>query len=237
MTVTPAKLEPMVPLSVNAAKLRRRAAVAATLHLGLFGALLVVWTPTLMICVRRLGLHVSLGSGAASIGAGAVEVWLLLIFLRGVADLTKAKLRVVPYFREKQFRTKLNRPASEESSTAFHAGFGIAADLSRLDALSRELRVTPLSSFGFGDDLLKQRPQWSNIEEGLRTLRALIKQLETRGATVPMKAATLTDLKTLAAVLQKAQDSQASFALLLRGGRDDFISGYEMEKREGTFWC
>jgi hypothetical protein len=227
----------MVPLSVNVAKVKRRNVLAATLHITLLLLLVALVTFVVVENGRRFRDERSAGAGVVTLVAVAGEIGLLWHVFGAIWSCATSKPRVVPYFREKLFRKKLNRKASEESSKAFHRGLGIAADLSRLDDLARELHVTQLSSFGFGDDLLKQRPQWSDLAEGMRTVSALIERLEGDATSARVSATTLADLKGLAAVFGKAQESQTSFCLVVRHGRNDFISGYEMEKREGTFWC
>ena len=152
-------------------------------------------------------------------------VWFVVYAIRRYAD---ERPRIVPYFERKYFRSgDPSRPVAEESRSAFRAGTAIAADLTRLDDVARQMGVTPLSSFGFGDDLFHQTPQWSDITEGVRTIETLIPKADNQTAE---------DLRTLLAALQKVRATQQRFSLILRYGPDEFISGVEMEKRIGSFW-
>jgi hypothetical protein len=174
------------------------------------------------------------GGGFAASAVVALYLWFFVWTLRKHAG---RRPRVVPYFEQKYFRSgDPSRKTAEESWSAFSAGAGIAADLPRLDELAGQLRVAPLSSFGFGDDLLKQQPQWSDLADGLRTLSALIAKLREPEGARSFDATTVTDLQTLAAALEKARESQNRFSLVLRYGADDAMSGVEMERRQGSFW-
>jgi len=114
-------------------------------------------------------------------------------------EYSRMRPRIVPYFALKHFRThKPSQATTEASQRALRSGFGIAADLLRLDESARQLGVPPLSSFGFGDDLLRQPPQWTEPAGGLRTLTALISNM-----CDVVSNTTITDLKTLLAALEK----------------------------------
>jgi len=125
-------------------------------------------------------------------------------------EYSRMRPRIVPYV--KHFRThKPSQATTEASQRAFRSGFGIAADLLRLDESARKLGVPPLSSFGFGDDLLRQPPQWTDPAEGLRTLTALISNM-----CDVVSNTTITDLETLLAALEKARETQDKFSLIGR---------------------
>lgn len=226
----------MVSLELNVAKLRRRNLLAMLFQLGVLLVLITLWVPAMTVFVARFRAQQTAGSGLAAIVAGVVGAAVILHLLRGFIWSARNKLRVVPYFKDKGFREKSNRKASAEAWDAFRAGSGIAADLSRLTDLAHELQVKPLADFGFADDLLRQETQWSDLTEGKRTVSALIARLKEDEAGAGVSAATLSDLQTLARALEKAGESQPSFCLLVRYGDDVFISGHEMEKRQGTFW-
>lgn len=208
----------------NLQTLRRRARVGAAIHVIVLIALLSVCAFAGREAGTRFLERRTFGSGVTALVLLAAVIFFLWHLLAAVRLNATNRPRIVPYFQTKYFEHQ----ASEESWAAFRRGYDIAAHLSQLDDLTRRLGVAPLSSFGFGDDLLHQGPQWSSIEDGLRTLTALIDAPE----AVPARS----DLATLAAALKKASEHQTSFALLVRYGKDDFISGVEMGKRAGNFW-
>jgi hypothetical protein len=201
----------------NKRRLRRQAIAAAAFQL-LVGAFVLAIVAFIVVPWFHAG---------GSIGVAALFLAYAIWTLRGYARM---RPRVVPYFELKDFRRgDPSRKTAEESGRAFLSGEEIAANLEDLDELALRLGVAPLSSFGFGDDLLKQEPQWSGIDDGLRTLSALL-----TNASKPDVAA---QLQNLAAALAKARQSQVRFCLIVRYGPDDAISGVEMAKRQGTFWC
>jgi|SRR6185369_1791851 len=211
----------------NLRTLRRRIRIAATIHVFI----LIVLVCVLGIAVRESGTSFmerrALGSGATTLILGAAVIFFLWQLVRVIPLYIADRARIVPYYSEKYFQRK----AADESWAAFRGGYHIAAELPRLDELARHLGVPPLSSFGFADDVLKQTVQWNRPEDGLRTVNAL---LEHGDALSPGARA---DLTTLAAALEKAAEQQETFSLLVRFGKDDFISGVEMSKRQGNFWC
>ena len=211
----------MVTATANVKRLKRRSIVAAAFLLLLAAFVLAL---VYFAVVPRLR------SGGSFAGAAIAAVYLGYA-IWAVRDFARMRPRVVPYFTLKYFRSEdPSRKTAEESWKAFRGGEAIAADLAHLDDVARQLGVAPLSDFGFGDDLMKQAPQWSDIDDGLRTLAAL-------AAAPSLAPATRADLETLAAALGKARLSQNRFCLIVRYGRDDYISGVEMGKRQGTFWC
>jgi hypothetical protein len=216
----------MVTAEQNVRRLKRLSLVAAALQLLSVAAVLALVAFIVVPSLRA-------GGAFASTAFAALYLW---YFIRTFRMHTATRPRVVPYFELKYFRSgDPSRKTAEESWSAFLSGTGIAADLQRLDDLAGKLGVAPLSSFGFGDDLLKQHPQWSDITEGLRTLSALVAKVR-EPSPVSFDGATVTDLQTLATALEKARETQSTFCLILRHGADNAISGVEMEKRQGSFW-
>ncbi|HZF04383.1 MAG TPA: hypothetical protein VE932_08645 [Patescibacteria group bacterium] len=136
-----------------------------------------------------------------------------------------ARCRIVPYFA----REMGSYPC--ETSAAFARGHELYRQSAALDGLTRTLGVTPLSAFGFGDDLYGQPIRWSPAADGLRTVTAV------RDA-VSADSGVTRDLDTLASVLRVAADRGVGFALLLRVGGGDVQSAavFEPRVRRGRFW-
>jgi hypothetical protein len=140
-----------------------------------------------------------------------------------------ARCRIVPYFAREIGRY----PGT--TSMAFARGHELYRQSAALDRLARALGVTPLSAFGFGDDLYGQPVRWSAAAEGLRTVTAL------RGAMAANAAAprgVADDLDALASPLRVAAEHGVEFALLLRVGGGDLQSAavFEPRARVGRFW-
>ena len=185
------------------------------------------------VCV--VALRVAIGDLREQWTGGAmpriVFFGVVLLFLSAIArELVKglfAKPRIVPYFRD-----PLN--SQKETCAAFRGGFRLAADLAQLDDWARTAGVQPLSAFGFSDDYHKQEPIWGDPAEGLRTLSALKKHLDQNatGSSSP----TAQELDALSTVLGKALERGTPFSLIVRLGRDSYVSGVEISRRQGSFW-
>lgn len=211
----------------NEIRLKRRAVVASALQLSIAAVFVGLVSLVAMLTVGLPG----------SVIAPTAATLYLWYVVRTIRHYARMQLRVVPYFERKHFRSDdPSRPVAEESRRAFRAGAGIAADLQHLDDLAERMGVLPLSNFGFGDDAFNQPPQWSDITEGIRTLRALIAKTEEPEIARAFNSLTVSDLRTLSAALEEVQSTQQRFSLILRYGSDDFVSGVEMEKRIGSFW-
>lgn len=212
---------------MNLRTLRRRARIGAAIHVIILIALLVFCGIALRESATRFVEGRTVGSGLTTLFLGGFEILFVWHLISAIALNLADRPRVVPYFSEKYF----DRKASEESWAAFRGGYNLVADLSRLDQLAMKSGVTPLSSFGFADDLLKQSVQWNLPDDGIRTLTSLINEGD------ELSVGTRSDLAVLAAALKKASENQERFSLLVRFGKDDYISGVEVGKRQGTFWC
>jgi hypothetical protein len=217
----------MLTLDENAMRLKRRAFASKVLQLAIALAIVVALS---FIFIEPLGMP----RGVIVVAALALYLWFVVRTIRHYAHM---QLRVVPYFERKQFRSEdPSRPVAEESRRAFRGGAGIASDLRQLDELAQQSGVTPLSHFGFGDDLFHQPPQWTDITEGKRTLDALIAKTGDPEIARSLRSSTVADLQALSIALDQVHSTQQRFAFLLRYGSDDFISGVEMERRVGSFW-
>lgn len=215
----------MMEFKANVAKHRRRAAFAALVHVTIFLVLLVVNVIALDEVIFRLRHRVIWSNALTACVITLILLWILWQLIAGIRAYARERPRVVPYYNQKCY----GRKVSDESVTAFERGYAIAADLARLDALARELHLTPLSNFGFGDDQFRQRPLWRSVQEGIRLVAKLAEHPS-------LSAATRADLRALMASMQKAAEMDAEFVLLVRYGSDKFISGVEMDRREGSFW-
>lgn len=222
-------------LAANVAKLRRQARLAASVHIVFLIAVIAGMAITCIEAGIRLGQEPSVHTGVLVFFAGCIGIGAVWHLISVGKTYAAAQPRVVPYFSNKYFTADdVTRKTSDESQAAFNSGYRIAADLPELDALAHELNIAPLSSFGFGDDLLGQRPEWCDLNEGIRTVTALI--TAAMNGDTHLSSSTVSELQTLLAALSTAKETQSSFALVVRYGRDDFISGAEMNKREGTYW-
>ncbi len=227
----------MVDLSAAVTVLRRRAAAATAVHVVLLLAFIGGMAVTVVVNVENFRFARSRGAGIISGVAAAIGLVLVWHLVRVIVDTARRSARVVPYFREKDFRGKVDRGVSPECREAFRSGHGLVSDLPLLDALAREIGVTPLSAFGFDDDLFGDRPKWTELSEGLRTTAALATAVANRDLRDRLSSTTLEDLRNLQAALHRASETQKWFSLIARYGADEFISGVEMSKREGGFWC
>ncbi len=136
-----------------------------------------------------------------------------------------ARCRVVPYF------VRAMGPYPGATSAAFSCGHELYRQSAPLDRLAAALGVTPLSAYGFGDDLYGQPVRWSPASEGLRTIAVLY-------AAPSLGVGVVADLDALASVLRIAADSGVDFALVLRVGGGDVQSAavFEPRARVGRFW-
>lgn len=184
----------------------RYAIVAMTSTGTLFGILLV-------------GTIFAVVPPSATAFAGAI--FLLFGLWGGFARIvdTTRYARLVPYFKH---------PLGDIDT--YLRGCGLARSLAQLDATAEELRVNPLSRFGFNDDLRGEQLVWHPAADGLRTVAALLQHLELHSESVPDLV--LSDLRAWRDVLEKAAAMNTPFCILLMHGNT--TSGQEWEVRKGT---
>jgi hypothetical protein len=185
------------------------------------------------LAVSILGLVPSLGELADGGSAGASIVFAVFtaLFGWGVALWLLAPLlirpRIVPYFR---------RPLGDydgPSMAAFRLGRGLYEHAVALEAIARERGVAPLSAYGFAYDYYEQKVEWHPAAEGLRTVDALRRGLESRGAT-PSAAR---DLEALDIALRDAAGQMVEFSLVVRLHATENMQGVlTREARQGSFW-
>jgi hypothetical protein len=151
----------------------------------------------------------------------------LVFFLCGLAAgvVDSFKARIVPYFRQHL-----------GDIDTFSGGAALARNCRRLDQLAGELHLTPLSAFGFNDDLLREQVVWHDPGLGLETVAGLLAKVREQPDAVADARAVAADLEKVAAALRQAREKGVSFCLILRAGMDRFISPMEMDARQGKFW-
>jgi hypothetical protein len=183
-----------------------------------FGMLLAVVGA--LVTLPELWREPSLATAASAAILTAAAVWLSWIRISGLWHCIAARPRVVPYFQ-----TRLGAHDKPYTSGAFEHGFGLGDKMAALDAAASERGVAQPSEFGFSDE----PKRWWDARDGLRTLDAiagLVADSDELGQ----------DLAALRSALEKADEKEIRFALLVRLGPDDFISLYEMDTRKGSFW-
>ena len=123
--------------------------------------------------------------------------------------------RVVPYFEK-----------SLGDGPPLASGAELAKHSQRLDELAVLADATPLSSFGFNDDLAGEAVTWHEPALALATVRALSAKLS------DAESALKRDLEQLAEALNRAAARRIRFALLLRTSYG--LTGDEKAKRRGS---
>lgn len=162
-------------------------------------------------------------NGSLILAAVALAVFLLFGLLGGLMGLydTWRHVRVIPYF-----------PRTVGEIETFLAGEALARNLAQLDAIAREAGATPLSDFGFNDDLFREPLTWHPAARGVDTVEILQSSLQTTSEVVHDRQAVLADLQKLKHALNRAADLDIPFCLLLRHGNS--TSGQEWDVRQGT---
>ena len=177
--------------------------------------------PTVLVINLILGLlAVTSMDGAAAFGAFFL-VWLL--FSSPSVSASYYYVRVTPYFRSRVGET-----------TTYCSGHGLARHMLELDELARTLGVTPLSEFGWNDDLAGEELVWHDAARGLKTVNALLAHLQVDEFAESEQAEVIDDLKRIANDLGRADQQSIPFCLLLQHG--DATSGWEHDRRKGTFF-
>jgi hypothetical protein len=135
--------------------------------------------------------------------------------------------RIVPYFAREV------APAGGATMDAFRGGRGLYREIIGLDRWSVALGVEPLSSFGFTDDYYRQEVRWHTASEGLRTVWALQRALDSD----PDLEGVVADLAALERALSMAAERGVPFSLVLRlRARDSLPMVATREIRQGSLW-
>lgn len=128
---------------------------------------------------------------------------------------------IVPYFK-----TELG------GIHTFAQGHAVAQSCQALDAMALENGLSPLSAFGFNDDLAGEPLVWHPAANGLVTISGLLSVLRDRPQSLKRQEQLVRELTAIRDALQKASDREVPFCLLLRCG--DVTSSVEWERRQGT---
>jgi len=196
---------------------------------------------------RRADLFVSLGCSGSLTLAAVVGIVLDVIFLKffefqwtliaslvgliGFACFTvrlffemRGKIEdahVVPYFRQ---------PLG--GIDTFTRGYAVAKSCQELDEIAVVSGITPLSAFGFNDDLNREELVWHAPERGLETIRVLLSRLRASSPGRPDEEQLIEELNAMAEALNKAAELAVPFCLFLR-----VVTGtcaQEWEVRQGS---
>ncbi len=114
----------------------------------------------------------------------------------------------------------------------FAQGHAIARNCQLLDELALRAGLTPLSAFGFNDDLAGEQLTWHKAEQGLATVAGLLSALKESPDRRTDHEQLLKELAAVHHALQRAFDHGVEFCLLLR--TTGFTSGQEWEVRKGS---
>jgi hypothetical protein len=112
----------------------------------------------------------------------------------------------------------------------FAQGQVVARNCRRLDRLAVDSGVSPVSAFGYADDLRGDTLAWHDPRSGLETVSALIKALDPGGADGKL----VEELSNIRDALQIAVEKGAKFCFILRSG--DGTNAQEHMLRKGTFF-
>lgn len=195
----------------------RRTAIRWTLSfigplflLALFGSICAAYA----VSVFRGGKGSLLLCGL--LGLAAYFGLILVLGLRVAAQTT-----IVPYFQ---------KPLGDIHT--FAQGHAVARSCQALDGLAAGLGLTPLSAFGFNDDLAGETVNWHPPAQGLATISGLLAALRDHPETIPRQDRLIKELTAIEHALQKAVACDVPFCLLLRTA--DVTSSLEWERRQGT---
>lgn len=200
----------------------------------------------------RAAIINSVEDGWAATGvSGAILIGFTLLlgarFVQTLRFSLTTPARLVPYFERPLDAKKWgafkktskmwdfgasSEPLDASMWEAFKRGFALARGFDALECRASELGVTPLSVFGFGDDMLGQVVVWHSAGGGLKTVRALVASCEPEALDPKL----LEDLQALEAVLERAETAGVRFAMVVRISSDEWIAHAEMVQRKGSFW-
>jgi hypothetical protein len=159
----------------------------------------------------------------AAVAAAVVDggfLFLPLLDLLGMNGVLR-HAAVVPYF-----------PREVGEISTFGNGEGLARHVAELDEFAVGLGLTPLSAFGWNDDMEREPLVWHGASEGLKTVNALLASLEREEVAWDDHAGTVADLKRIAHALARADARGIPFSLLLRHATA--TNAMEWEARRGT---
>src|SRR5262245_9046832 len=76
-----------------------------------------------------------------------------------------------------------------ETMAAFRRGRALYRESAALERLAANLRVKPLSASGFADDCYEQDVTWHSAIEGIRSIEALLREVDSRCCGSPRRTA------------------------------------------------
>lgn len=166
----------------------------------------------------------TLGAGVSAAILIGFSLYLGAYFVVALWFWPLASARLVPYFE---------KPLNSTAREAFKRGFALVQEFDRLERQASQLGVMPLSTFGFGDDMLGQAVVWHTADGGLRTVRALVASSQQEALDPNL----LEDLQALELALEKAEAAAVRFSFVVRLGSDkNGIQNAELCQRKGSFW-
>jgi hypothetical protein len=133
---------------------------------------------------------------------------------------SKTKIRIIPYFS--------NRVPEADT---FLYGHAIAANSRTLDEIAKAKSLKPLCTFGFKDDRTAQRLIWHNPDDGIKTVEALLAQVQEDAKNFFDSDTLVSDLNRMLVALKAVQVRKLKFCLLVWIG--DAVSLMEMDQRKG----
>jgi hypothetical protein len=174
---------------------------------------------TTFYAIAADGAHEEAAAGCAVLA----DVVFILVLFGSVLGIPTALRRasVVPYFDR----------AVGEIETFAH-GYALARHLGELDTDAFALGMTPLSAFGWNDDLNGETLVWHDADAGLKTVNALLARVQGEDLARADQLNVADDLKRMSHALARAATKGARFCLLLR--YCDATNGQEWEVRKGT---
>jgi hypothetical protein len=116
---------------------------------------------------------------------------------------------------------------------AYHGAVHLARHMEEFVELARLHGVTPLSEFGWNDDLKGEFNVWHDPLKGLKTVHVLLAVLVTDEFARGDKPGIQNELKTLAEALSRASDRRIRFCLLLFCG--EATNEMKEARRKGSF--
>jgi len=159
----------------------------------------------------------------AAVAAAVVDgvfVFVSMMTLLGLNDALR-HARVVPYF-----------PRKVGEIETYPKGESLARHVAELDEIAASLGLTPLSAFGWNDDMQHELLVWHGSSEGLKTVNALLAFLGSEEMAWDDHVETFADLKRLAHALARADAQDIPFSLLFL--HSTATNGREWEVRRGT---
>ncbi|KAF0244181.1 MAG: hypothetical protein FD180_2766 [Planctomycetota bacterium] len=158
---------------------------------------------------------------------GTVVALLLsgLLFLMFVALLAQCfpRPQILPYFEKRL----------GDAGTWLH-GQALARNCRALDEAAMAHGVTPLSAFGYGDELAREAFTWHDAARGLEAVRGLEELIPRFRELVDDTGAVWDELQLMEDALAKAAERGVRFCLHMRCS--DYTSGVEMDARRGSYF-